>query len=75
MVNLVWLTNIREVIKNKSNRLSQSTLNACHVVTLIMLNAAKNILAAGLAVLACGETVLAASVKQEPQLTKQLVAA
>lgn len=41
----------------------------------VAINAAKNIVAAGLAVLACGERALARSMKQEPQLTEQLVAA
>lgn len=61
----------------KGNRLSQSDFNcmACGHTANADINAAKNILAAGLAVLACGEAALAASVKQEPQMTKQLVAA
>jgi len=61
----------------KDNRLSQSDFKCkrCHHTANADVNAAKNILAAGLAVLACGEAALAASVKQEPQLTKQLVAA
>ena len=61
----------------KANRPSQSDFECkrCHHKANADVNAAKNILAAGLAVLACGEAALAASVKQEPQLTKQLVAA
>ena len=61
----------------KDNRLSQSDFQckSCGHKTNADLNAAKNILAAGLAVLACGEEALASSVKQEPQPTKQLVAA
>ena len=61
----------------KDNRVSQSDFEcqACGHKANADVNAAKNILAAGLAVLACGEAALAASVKQEPQLTKQLVAA
>jgi IS605 OrfB family transposase len=53
---------------DKGNRQSQSyfcCLSCCHTDNADT-NAAKNILAAGHAVLACGEMALAASMKQEP---------
>lgn len=63
--------------KDKASRQSQ----ACYVCTRCGyeenadINAAKNILAAGHAVLACGEDALAASMKQEPLGTSNLVPA
>jgi putative transposase len=53
---------------DKGNRRSQSEFwcVACNHTANADVNAAKNILAAGLAVLACGETANAASTKQEP---------
>lgn len=61
----------------KSNRQSQSQFecSACHHKENADLNAAKNILAAGHAVLACGEIGLPNSMKQEPLGTGNLVPA
>lgn len=60
----------------KDNRMSQSDFQCkkCAHQANADVNAAKNIVAAGLAVIACGEAAVAASVKQEPQQIKQLIA-
>ncbi|VAW49105.1 Mobile element protein [hydrothermal vent metagenome] len=59
---------------DKANRKTQEFFNClvCNHEENADINASKNILAAGHAVLACGEDALATSMKQEPQLLKQL---
>lgn len=58
--------------KDKENRKTQEHFECleCGLKMNADLNAAKNIKAAGLAALACGELVLANSVKQEPKAVK-----
>ena len=62
---------------DKANRKSQSEFVciACHHTDNADINAAKNILAAGHAVLACGEIGLPNSMKQEPLRNCEKVAA
>ena len=62
---------------DKGNRKDQSRFECqqCGFSANADINAAKNILAAGYAVLACGEEALASSVKQEPLRNRERVAA
>lgn len=61
----------------KENRTSQAKFEciSCGHKTHADVNAAKNILAAGHAVLACGEKTLVSSMKQEPQGMRKLIPA
>lgn len=63
--------------KSKDNRVSQARFHCqtCHHKENADINAAKNILAAGQAVMTCGEFALASSMKQEPLGISNLVPA